>query len=266
MTEPVPPAEACGSSDAEDTRGTGGVDGGHGSGGAARGGPPAEERRYSATFARIVLVLAVARYVVPITAIPLLARLLRGDVSDGEYALVIALRPGREVMLGAGAQLLRLGRPSPVLLFLAAFPFFVAAVWLFFLLGRVYRTPLRTGSGPRWLHRLVPPEKLEVGQRALARRGPMVAFVGRVGGLPPTLLAAAAGVSDARPLRYLAADAAGAVVVFALTVGVGYGLGETYERAGWIFTAVAFVAIFGLASWFSAWIQREFEREGIDQD
>jgi membrane protein DedA with SNARE-associated domain len=226
--------------------------------------PGPDERRYPPVVARVVLILAVARYVVPITAIPLLARLLRGDVSDGEYALVIALRPGREVMLGAGAQLLRLGRPSPVLLFLAAFPFFVMAVWLFFLLGRIYRTPLRTGSGPAWLHRLAPAEKLEVGQRALARRGPMVAFVGRVGGLPPTLLAAAAGVSDVRPLRYLAADLAGAVVVFGLTVGVGYGLGETYERAGWVFTAVAFVAIFGLATWFSSWIQREFEREGID--
>jgi membrane protein DedA with SNARE-associated domain len=224
-----------------------------------------DERRYPAWVARLVLLLAIARYTVPIAAIPLLTRLLRGDVSDAEYALVIALRPGREVMLGAGAQLLRLGRPSPVLLFLAAFPFFVMAVWVFFLLGRVHRAPLRSGTGPGWLHRLAPPHKLEVAQRALARRGPMVAFVGRVGGLPPTLLAAAAGVSDVRPLRYLVADALGAVVVFALTVGVGYGLGETYERAGWVFTVVALVVIFGLASWFSSWIQREFEREGIDQ-
>jgi membrane protein DedA with SNARE-associated domain len=220
--------------------------------------------RYSATFGRVVLWLAVARYVIPIAALPLLTRLLRGDVSDGEYLLIVALRPGREVMLGAGAQLLRLGRPNPLLLFLAAFPFFVAAVWVFFLLGRVHQAALRTGEGPAWLARLAPPEKLEVAQRALARRGPVVAFLGRVGGLPPTLLGAAAGVSDVAPVRYLAADAVGAVVVFALTVGVGYGLGETYERAGWVFTVVALVVIFGLATWFSSWLQREFEREGIE--
>lgn len=221
-------------------------------------------RRYSPTVSRVVLWLAVARYLIPIAAIPLLTRLLRGDVSDGEYALVIALRPGREVMLGAGAQLLRLGRPSPVLLFLAAFPFFVAAVWLFFLLGRVHQQALRTGTGPAWLHRLAPPDKLEVAQRALVRRGPAVAFLGRVGGLPPTLLGAAAGVSDVRPGRYLAADAVGAAVIYALTIGIGYGLGETYQRSGWIFTGVAIVVIFGLATWLSSWIQREFEREGIE--
>ncbi|MEX1176833.1 MAG: VTT domain-containing protein [Nitriliruptor sp.] len=222
------------------------------------------DRHYSATFGRVVLWLAVARYLIPIAAIPLLTRLLRGDVADGEYALIIALRPGREVMLGAGAQLLRLGRPSPVLLFIAAFPLFVAAVWVFFLLGRVHRRPLREGTGPAWLQRLAPPEKLEVGQRALARRGPIVAFLGRVGGLPPTLLAAAAGVSDVHPVRYLVADAIGAVVVFALTVGVGYGLGETYERSGWWFTAAAIVVILGLSTWFTSWVQREFEREGIE--
>ncbi|MEX0834652.1 MAG: hypothetical protein WD010_01075, partial [Nitriliruptor sp.] len=220
--------------------------------------------RYSPTFARVVLWLAVARYVVPILALPLLTRLLRGDVSDGEYALIIALRPGREVMLGAGAQLLRLGRPSPVLLFVAAFPFFVAAVWVFFLLGRVHRTALREGTGPAWLHRIAPPEKIEVGQRALVGRGPIVAFLARVGGLPPTLLAAAAGVTDVRPLRYLLADAAGAVVVFAITLGVGYGLGETYARSGWWFTAAAIVVVLGLSTWFTTWVQREFEREGIE--
>ncbi len=221
-------------------------------------------RRYSPTVSRLVLWLAVARYLVPIAAIPLLTRLLRGDVADGEYLLVVALRPGREVMLGAGAQLLRLGRPSPVLLFLAAFPFFVAAVWLFFLLGRVHREALRAGTGPAWLHRIAPPDKLEVAQRALVRRGPMVAFLGRVGGLPPTLLAAAAGVSDVRPVRYLAADAVGAVIIFAATVGVGYGLGEAYQRSGWVFTVIAVIVVFALATWFSAWIQREFEREGIE--
>jgi membrane protein DedA with SNARE-associated domain len=224
----------------------------------------ADDRDWSPMVQRVVLGLAIARYVIPIAALPLLTRLLRGDVADAEYALIVALRPGREVMLGAGAQLLRLGRPSPILLFVAAFPFFVAAVWVFFLLGRVHRAALRTGDGPAWLHRMAPPEKLEIGQRALARRGPIVAFIGRVGGLPPTLLAAAAGVSDVRPMRYLAADAAGAVVVFALTVGVGYGLGEAYQRSGWVFTVVAVVVVLGLSTWFSSWIQREFEREGIE--
>jgi membrane protein DedA with SNARE-associated domain len=226
--------------------------------------PVADERTYSETVRRVVLALCVARYVVPIVSLLLLPGLLREDVADGYVYGLFAVRPGREVMLFAG-YLFRLdGRPSLVLLFLAGIPFFVAATWVFFLLGRVYRSAIREGTGPAWLARLAPAEKIEVAQRALARRGPLVAFIVRVGGLPPTLVGAAAGVSDVRPTPYLVADAVGSVVVFALTVGIGYGLGETYTRSGPWFTGAAVIIVLALSTWFSSWVQREFEREGIE--
>ena len=226
--------------------------------------PAPTARTSSDLLRRVVLALCVARYVVPIASLALLPGLLREDVSNGFLYGLFALRPGREVMLFAG-YLFRLdGRPNLVVLYLAGFAFFVAATWVFFLLGRLYRTAIRAGTGPAWLARLAPADKVEVAQRALARRGPLVAFIVRVGGLPPTLVGAAAGVSDVRPVPYLAADAVGSVLVFGLTIGIGYGLGETYTRSGPWFTAAAFVIILGLSTWFTSWVQREFEREGIE--
>lgn len=222
---------------------------------------PVTGRTYGDSFRRTVLGLCVARYVVPIAALAMLPGLLREDVADRFLYLLFAIRPGREVMLFVGYLVRAEGRPSVVLLFLAGFPFFVMATWLFFLLGRVYATAIRTGEGPPWLNRLAPPDKVDVAQRALARRGPLVAFLVRVGGLPPTLLGAAAGVSDTRPVPYLAADAAGAVVVYALTVGIGFGLGEAYDRSGPWFTGFAILVVLGLSSWFSTWMQRELERD-----
>lgn len=207
---------------------------------------------------RVVVVLAVLRYAIPIAAIAAVPGLL----ASRQIALLTALRPGKEILLLAGGRIRLDGEPSVLLLFAAAFPLYVAAVWAFFLLGRAYQVALRTGEGPRWLHRAVPPERLEVAQRALARRGPVIAFVARVGGLPPTVLAAAAGVSDVRARGYLLADGLGAVVAFAMTVGIGYALGSAYERAGVWFTVTAVVLVFGLATWFQRWIERELAREG----
>jgi membrane protein DedA with SNARE-associated domain len=215
-------------------------------------------RRIPDGIRRLVVTLAVLRYAIPILAIAAVPGLL----ANRQIALLVGLRPGKEILLLAGGRIRLDGEPSFLLLFLAAFPLYVAAVWAFFVLGRAYQVALRTGEGPAWLHRAVPPEKLEVAQRALARRGPVIAFVGRVGGLPPTILAAAAGVSDVRARGYLLADGIGAVVAFAMTVGIGYGLGEAYERAGVWFTVSAVVLVFGLATWFQRWIERELAREG----
>lgn len=226
-----------------------------------------DDRRYSDRFRRAVLALCVSRYVIPIAALAMLPGLLREDVADRFLYLLFAIRPGREVMLFVGFLFRSEGRPDLVLLFLAGVPFFVMATWAFFLLGRVYRTAIRTGDGPGWLHRIAPPDKVEVAQRALARRGPLVAFLVRVGGLPPTILGAAAGVSDTRPRAYLAADALGAVVVYALTVGIGYGLGEAYQRSGPWFTAAAVLVVLGLSTWFNSWMQRELEGDALpDRD
>lgn len=223
-------------------------------------------RRPSDTYRRVLLALCVARYVVPIAALAMLPGLLREDVADRFLYLLFAIRPGREVMLFAGFLVRADGRPSLVLLFVVGIPFFVLATWAFFALGRAYRSAIRTGDGPAWLNRLAPPDKVEVAQRALARRGPLVAFLVRVGGLPPTILGAAAGVSDTRPVPYLAADAVGAVAVYSLTVGIGYALGETYERSGPWFTGAGIVVVLVLATWFNSWMQRELEREDTPAD
>jgi membrane protein DedA with SNARE-associated domain len=220
------------------------------------------DRRYPVPVRRTVLGLAIARYVIPIASLALLPAGFREDVSARFLYLLIALRPGREVMLLLGYRVRVTDEPSVLGMFVAAFPLFVAAVWVFFLLGRVYRTSLREGTGPAWLQRMAPPDRLEIAQRALVRRGPIVAFLGRVGGLPPTLLAAAAGVSDVRPTRYLIADAVGSVATFAITVAIGYGLGEAYERSGPWFTGFAVVVVIALSTWFSSWMQRELDREG----
>lgn len=215
-------------------------------------------RRVPEAVRRTVLAIAVLRYVVPILAIAAVPGLL----ASRQLPLLVALRPGKEILLLAGGRVRLDGEPSLLLLFLAAFPLYVAAVWAFFVLGRAYQVALRTGEGPIWLHRIVPPERLEVAQRALARRGPVIAFVGRVGGLPATILAAAAGVSDVRARGYLIADGLGAVVAFSMTVGIGYALGEAYERAGTWFTVAGVVLVFVLATWFQRWIERELDREG----
>ncbi|WP_052664428.1 DedA family protein [Nitriliruptor alkaliphilus] len=215
-------------------------------------------RRIPDAVRRTVVTLAVLRYVIPIAAIAAVPSL----IANRQITLLVALRPGKEILLLAGGRLRLDGEPSMLLLFVAAFPLYVAAVWAFFVLGRAYQVALRTGEGPEWLHRALPPERLEVAQRALARRGPVIAFVGRVGGLPPTILAAAAGVSDVRARGYLLADGVGAVIAFTMTVGIGYALGEAYERAGVWFTVSAVVLVFALATWFQRWVQRELDREG----
>lgn len=219
------------------------------------------ERRYPAWLRQLVIVLAIARYVVPIAALAFLPAALQADVSNRFLYWFIGVRPGREVMLLTGYRLRVAGEPDVVLMFVAAIPFFLAATGVFFLLGRMFQAPLREGTGPRWLQQLAPPDRIEVAQRALARRGPIVAFLARIGGLPYTILGAAAGISDVSPRRYLAADAVGAVVTYAMTVGIGYGLGQAYERGGRWFTIGGVVLVFVLAMWFSNWMQKELARE-----
>jgi membrane protein DedA with SNARE-associated domain len=74
------------------------------------------------------------------------------------------------------------------------------------------------------------------------------------------VLAAAAGVSDIRPRRYLAADVVGALVTFAITVTAGYSLGRAYERGGVWLTAGGVVVIVGLVVLLSRWLRAEAHR------
>jgi membrane protein DedA with SNARE-associated domain len=198
----------------------------------------------------ILLVLAAIRFLVPLAMLPLIPVML-GD----RFLLLLALRPGKELMLLGGGRARVAGEPTIVELAVAVFPFLVAAVWVFFALGRLYRHALRSGDGPAWLHRAVPADKLALADRILAKRGPLIAVLGRIATVPPTVLAAAAGASDVGTRRYLFADFLGAVGAFTTTVGAGYLLGQAYEDGGPWLTGVglAFVVL------LTRWIQREAE-------
>lgn len=219
-------------------------------------GPPAPE--VATTWRRLALGVVVVRFVVPLAAIPFIPWLVINDVT-----LLVLVRPQKEFVLVGGGQTRYLGEPGFLPLFLAFLPLGVLAVTAFFLVGRAYRSALREGQGPAWLTRAIPPTQLELAQRVLARRGPMIAVIGRLAALPPTVLGAAAGISDVDAKRYLGADALGAVLAFGITVGVGFGLGRAYGEGGFWITAVG-VVLFGLIILLlTRWIRREGERQEV---
>lgn len=203
-----------------------------------------------------LLVAAIARYLVPIAAIPLAPVLLPDRVE-----LLTLLRPGKEVLLAAGGfhRTTAGANPDLLVLFLAFLPLMVGGVWVFFWLGRAWQRELAMGDGPGWLDRLVPPDVFAQLQRLLTQRGPMLAFLGRVAALPPTIMAAAAGTSDVNARHYLVADFLGAVVSFATTVGAGWLLGEAWERGGLWLTVAGVVVLLVIITWATSWLRREPE-------
>ncbi len=204
---------------------------------------------------RLALGVVAIRFAVPLAAIPFFPWLMINNVS-----LLILLRPQKEFLLVGGGQNRYLGEPELMTLFLAFLPLGLLAVPAFFVIGRAYGSRLRDGTAPDWLTRAIRPHHVELGQRVLARRGPVIAILGRFAALPPTVLAAAAGVSDVSWRAYLAADAVGAVLATAVTIGVGYSLGRAYQDGG-IWLTVAGVALFGIMILLlTQWIRREANR------
>lgn len=205
---------------------------------------------------RLALAVVVLRFAIPLAAVPLIPFLIRNDIT-----LLVLLRPQKEFLLVGGGQTRYLGEPGVLPLLLAYLPLGVLAVTAFFVVGRAYRTALNEGSGPAWLHRAIPPQQLVLAQRVLAKRGPVIALIGRIAAMPPTVLAAAAGTSEVSAPRYLVADGIGALVGFAMVVGVGLGLGRAYEEGGVWLTVVGvalFAAMIALVTW---WIRREAQRD-----
>jgi membrane-associated protein len=200
----------------------------------------------------LALTIVALRFAIPLAAIPTIPWLLRRDIS-----LLVLLRPQKEFLLVGGGQARYLGEPELLSIFLAFLPLGLLAVPAFFVVGRAYGTRLRDGEGPPWLQRAIHPRHLEIGQRVLARRGPIIAVLGRFAALPPTVLAAAAGVSDVSWRRYLAADAVGAVLATSATLAVGYQLGRAYQDGGLWLTVVG-VTLFGVVIvLLTAWLRRE---------
>jgi membrane protein DedA with SNARE-associated domain len=207
--------------------------------------------------AGVAIAVAIARYVIPIAVIPLIPLLIR----RGDLALLVLLRPQKEFLLLAAAQLARTGAPSITLLLAAYVPLMIVAVWAFFIVGRLFRPALDAGEAPRWLTRILPPAQLDVGRRVIARRGPLIAIMGRMAALPPTIMAAAAGASDVNGRRYLIADLVGALGSFALMVGAGLLLGEAYDEYGIWITVAGVGLLIALVALITRWVRSEAERD-----
>ena len=206
---------------------------------------------------RVAIGVAVARYVIPLAVIPAIPFL----IARGELALLVLLRPQKEFLLLAAAQLARTGAPSVALLFAAYVPLMIVAVWAFFIVGRMFRPALDAGEAPRWLTRILPPQQLDVGRRVISRRGPLIAVMGRMAALPPTIMAAAAGASDVDGRRYLAADLVGALGSFALMVGAGLVLGEAYDEYGIWITVAGLMVLVALIALITRWVRNEAARD-----
>jgi len=206
---------------------------------------------------RLSLLVVIVRFAIPLAAIPAIPYLLVNNIS-----LLVLLRPQKEFVLVGGGQSRFLGEPELATLFVAFVPLGLLTIPAFFVIGRAYQGALRTGDGPDWLHRAIRPSQLEVAQRVIARRGPAIAVLGRLAALPPTVLAAAAGVSDVSWRRYLAADAVGAVLAIGLTLGAGYALGRTYEAGGIWLTAIGVTLFAVIILLLTYWIRREANRDG----
>jgi membrane-associated protein len=219
----------------------------------APAGPPQAE--ISDGWRRLSLAVVVARFAIPLAAIGAIPFLLVNDI-----ALLVLLRPQKEFLLVGGGQSRFLGEPDLALLFLAFLPLGLLAVPAFFVVGRAYRGALEDGSGPAWLQRAIPPRQLRLAQRVLERRGPSIALLGRIAALPPTVLAAAAGLSDVNWRRYLLADALGAVLAVSATLAAGFALGRAYEDGGPWITGLGAALFFVLIVLFTHWIRREADR------
>lgn len=215
---------------------------------------------------RFHLSVAGLRLGVPIAAFftivaPLAASISRGDTDDIYWLLLV--RPSKDVQLWSGGLTTTTGEVDLLLLFLAYAPLMILMNWSFFFLGRSYGPAIARGEGPGWLQRSISPKHFATARALLARRGPAIAIVGRVAALPPTVLAAAAGTSDIGAWRYQTADTIGAVVAFAVTIGVGLLLGEAYESAG-LWLALGGGALFlGLIALITRWIRNEVEVEEV---
>lgn len=215
---------------------------------------------------KLALTNAVLRLAIPIVAFftivgPLVFQIADNGQTSDIYLLTL-VRPSKDSVLWGGALWrIRPGEVDLLRLFLAYAPLMIVMNWPFLYLGRAYGPALARGEGPRWLQRSVSPENLAVARTLLARKGPTIAILGRIAALPPTVMAAAAGTSDVRAWRYQVADTIGGVVGWAITVGLGIALGETWERAG-VWTTVGGVALlFGAITWMTRWLQREAERD-----
>ena len=188
-----------------------------------------------------LLAAAAVRSVLGVAAIPLVPFLYREH-----FAVLVLLRPTKEILLAAGFQARR-GDANLLLVVVAAIPLAVFGVWLFYFLGRAFAKELQVGAGlPRFADRLLPTDKIKDLCAVLDDKGPKVVFLGRLATFPSSLLAAAAGASGMSARKFLPADLLGAAVGIAEVLVAGYLLGEAYKKAGPWLTGVGVVALLAM--------------------
>jgi membrane protein DedA with SNARE-associated domain len=188
----------------------------------------------------LIVGLTVLRVVAELAAIPLAPALYEDHV-----AVLVGLRPTKEVFLFGGYQVREGNAWLPVLL-LVAIPLLLGGVWLFYALGRAYSKELSDADLPGIAGRLLPKERIEKMQQVLEEKGSRVVFFGRLAAFPSTLMAAAAGASGVPFKEFAIADTAGAILSMCALFGIGYGLGQAYDSAGPWITGVGVLIIAAL--------------------
>jgi membrane protein DedA with SNARE-associated domain len=198
-----------------------------------------------------LLWLAAARAALSIAANPLAPALYHDH-----FAVLVLLRPTKDVLLAGGFLLRRNDVALPVLA-VAAVPLLLVGVWHFFALGRAYGPDIRRGRAlPGLAGRLLPPTRINDWCAVLTRRGAPLVVLGRLAAFPSTVVAAGAGVSKMPARRFLLADGLGGVLSFVEVVGAGYALGEAYEEAGPWLTGAGVVVLAVAAVLFGRWLRR----------
>jgi len=204
-----------------------------------------------------LLWLAGLRIVLSIAAIPL-AKFLYSN----HFLLLVVMRPTKEVLL-AGAFKAR-ATQSPGLLLqivLAALPLSILGVWLFYYLGRLYSSEIKSEKLPGIVGRILPVKKIAKLQKVLKKKGPRVVFLGRLAAFPSALVGAAAGSSKVPEKKFLPTDAAGALVSIAEVMSVGYLLGGFFNKddpeTTWLLTGVGVIGLFGLMFLIGRYLKRE---------
>lgn len=139
----------------------------------------------------------------------------------------------------------------------AALPMQIAAVWLYFALGRAWSKDLdRDDRLPFLAARVLHPHEIRRLRSGLRARGPLVIVLTRFAMFPAGLAATAAGSAGLPTTKYLVADSAGATVATLAAIGAGYGLGIAHEAAGPWLVGIGFVGLVAISALITVFIRR----------
>lgn len=199
---------------------------------------------------RTFLTLTVVRAILAIVAIPLAPALYRDHV-----AMLVALRPTKEVFLFAGFQVSEGNTTMPAVA-AAALPLLLGGVWATFGLGRAYADRFDGDEDlPRVVRRVLPRSRVRDLTALLDDKGPRVVFLGRLAAFPSTLMGAAAGAAGMPWRTFVIADGLGALTSLGLSLALGAALQETYEEAGTWLTVLGVAVLAGLALIAGRWLR-----------